>query len=121
MIAAVGPSNGFFVEALVNGHKAIALVDTGSAATFMSDTFAKRAGVVLFPWIGKCYHLANGQKVKPAGNARVEFALTINAQTRKTDLDMYVLKNLTHDDVIGANIIRSFGITINGRNNSLSY
>ena len=41
------------------------LVDTGSAATFMSDTFAKRAGVVLFPWIGKCYHLANGQKVKP--------------------------------------------------------
>ena len=121
VIRAVGTSNGFFVEVLINDVKAIALVDTGSAATFINDTFARSAQLPTNSWSGSCYHLANNQKVKPLAEANVKLSLTIKGQTKSAELNIFVLKDLTHQVVLGANVIRALGIIIDGKDNTVSY
>ena len=121
VIGVVGVQNGFYTDLYINGWKAKALVDSGAAACFISKDFAESIVLKLNPFEGRPYHLADGKKVKPNGQAIVKLALTLNGETKRANVNMFVLDGLTHTVVLGANAIRSFGIVINGQDNTLSF
>ena len=117
--------NGFFVEVFITSAnacvRAVALIDTGAVATFMSDRFAGESGLAVEKWQGPGYQLANGQIVKPVGSVKVRLSLTLEDKTKRADISMFVMKNLTHQVVLGANLIRAFGMNINAVNDAVSF
>ena len=121
VIGVVGVQNGFYTDLFINGWKAKALVDSGAAACFISKDFAESIVLKLKQFDGRPYHLADGKKVKPVGQAIVKLRLTLNGENKSANINMFVLDGLTHPVVIGANAIRSFGIVINGQDNTLSF
>ena len=118
----IGSDNsGFHVNVLFNGKKVPALIDTGASVSFISEAYAKANNIAILPWNGATYTIANGDCVKPEGQANVSVSLTINNETKIAQMMIYVLKGLTFDVVIGYNLIRKFGIIVNGRDNSVSF
>ena len=125
VIGAIGSTNGFFVEVFITSAnacvRAVALIDTGAVATFKSDRFAGESGLAVEKWQGPGYQLANGQIVKPVGSVKVRLSLTLEDKTKRADISMFVMKNLTHQVVLGANLIRAFGMNINAVNDAVSF
>ena len=87
----------------------------------MSDRFAGESGLAVEKWQGPSYQLANGQIVKPVGSVKVRLSLTLEDKTKRADISMFVMKNLTHQVVLGANLIRAFGMNINAVNDAVSF
>ena len=121
IIGAIGINNGFFINVSINGQSIEAIVDTGAAACFMNENFAKINGFFIQEWKGKTYTLANGQQVKPIGETKVTMTVSLNGQTKSAELSIYVLKGLTANVVIGSNIIRAMKMVINGGEGRVSF
>ena len=121
MISAVGRYEGFFVQVDIDGHKAIALIDTGAVATFVSEAFATSNKLTILPWRGEGYQLANGQVIKPIGQTKAKLSLTLEGTTKTAEVNLHVMKNLTNQVVFGANLIRCFKLKIDAENDKVSF
>ena len=115
------PNKGFIISVAINGHSVHAILDTGASVCFMSYNYANTNNLLMNRWEGQSYRLANGINVKPFGETKIQISITLNGVTKSAELLIYVIKGLTSDVVLGYNLIRSMGIVINGRDNTVSF
>ena len=113
------PSNGFNINVSINGNTIHAILDTGASSCFMSKRYANSNDLAITEWKG--YKMANGVMVYPFGETKITISITLNGITRSAELSIYVIKGLTSDIILGYNLIRSMGIVINGRENTVSF
>ena len=115
------PSNGFNINVSINGNTIHAILDTGASSCFMSKRYANSNDLAITEWKGKGYKMANGVMVYPFGETKITISITLNGITRSAELSIYVIKGLNSDIILGYNLIRSMGIVINGRENTVSF
>jgi hypothetical protein len=88
------------VDVFLNGHKAVALIDSGSTNTFLDSEFVSRAKLPITPTTPNTVLVAGGGELHSAGHIpRCKFQM----QNTTFSYDCKVLPLKGYDMVIGAN------------------
>ena len=95
-------------------------MDTG-ACCFIQKEFADEINMKINPLKEKYFILANKTQIKPIGQSQVTLSLSLNGQTKSAELQLFVMEDLSWKVIIGYNLIRKFGIKIDGENNTITY
>lgn len=105
----------------INGFQAKTLVDTGATHSFISFGFVQKNRFITNEFVGKNYYLTNGDIYQPKLKTNIKMEITLSNKTKVAELSIFVIDKLSIDAILGYNIIKSLGIIIDGRKQSLYY
>ena len=102
------------VDIKINNVQGKAIIDSGAAVSIISKDFVDNHKLKVLAFNGTGYKLANGKLYKPLGQCKIKLNLMLEQKTKECELNIFVCDGLPVDVLIGFNLIKEFGIIIDG-------
>ncbi|RWS21237.1 hypothetical protein B4U80_11902, partial [Leptotrombidium deliense] len=109
------------VKAKINDIEANCNIDSGSVISAINSRFAKQINSELFEYTGPAVRVANGNRLYPLGEVRVNMSVTLNEITKSAVVKIAVVDNLTFDVLIGNDLNTLFGFVIDYSKEEVSF